>query len=148
VKVKVEGLKELDRALGELSTGAAKGVLRRVGRQALEPTDRAWRARAPHLTGQLEESGSIGSALSRRQRSQHRRESTVEVFSGPGPNPQAITQEFGTFKEPAQPFLRPAWEATKMQVLESVKDLLATEIGKAAARAAKKAARLAKKAGG
>src|SRR3546814_3938596 len=28
----------------------------------------------------------------------------VEMYVGPGQHPQAITQEFGTFKEAAQPF--------------------------------------------
>ena len=37
VTVKVEGLKELDAALGELSKGAARGVLRRVLIKAAQP---------------------------------------------------------------------------------------------------------------
>lgn len=37
VKVKVEGLRELDAALGQLSKGAARGVLRRVLERAAQP---------------------------------------------------------------------------------------------------------------
>jgi HK97 gp10 family phage protein len=139
--VSIEGLADLDRALGKLSPAAAKGVLRRVGRQALQPFDEAWRAKAPHLTGQLGESGSVGSKLTRSQRKEHERESTVEVFAGPGPQPQAVQQEFGNANHAAQPFVRPAWDQTKDRTLEIVKDQLGVEIEKAAKRAARKAAK-------
>lgn len=141
--VKVEGLADLDRALGELTISAAKGVLRRVGRAALQPFDEAWRSKAPHLTGQLEESGGVGSKLTRSQRKAVERESFVEVFAGPGANPQAVLQEFGTFNQAAQPYVRPSWDETKDRTLEIVKVELGAEIEKAAKRAAKKAAKLA-----
>lgn len=140
---KVEGLSDLDAKLGHLSQSAGKNVLRRVGRQALAPFDAAWRERAPHLTGQLEESGSVGSKLTRSVRKAVERENTVEVFAGPGPNPQASLQEFGTHNHAAQPFVRPSWDATKDEALEIVKTQLEVEIDKAAKRAAKKAAKLA-----
>ena len=139
----VEGLRELDAALGQLTFSAAKGVLRRVGRKALQPFDDAWRDKAPHLTGALEESGSVGSKLTRSVRKAVERDSFVEVFAGPGPNPQATLQEFGTFSNAPQPFARPAWEETKDQALKIVSDELGTEIDKAANRAARKAAKAA-----
>lgn len=144
MKVQVLGLKELDAALGQLTEAAGKGVLRRVGREALEPMDAAWRQKAPALYHQLEQSGDVGSKLTRSQRKQHERESTVEVFAGPGPNPQAITQEFGTRYHPAQPYMRPAFDETKFKVLDNVKEKLGAEIDKAAARAARKALKLSK----
>lgn len=147
MKVKVEGLKELDQALGQLPFSTAKNVLRRVGRAALEPMDEAWREKAPEFTGELAESGSVGSGISRRQRRQHVRASTVEVFAGPGPNPQAVQQEFGNSIHPPQPFMRPAWDETKDQALEIVKTELGAEIQKAVDRAARKAARIARKIG-
>ena len=135
----VQGLKELDRALGELKPSTAKGVLRRVGRKALEPFDEAWRLAAPHLSHALQESGSVGSKLSRTQRAANERENLVEVFAGPGPLPQAVQQEFGNENHPPQPFARPAWDETKDQALKIVKTELGGEIQKAAARAAKRA---------
>lgn len=143
VTVSVAGLKDLDKALGQLKASTAKGVLRRVGKAALASFDEAWRAAAPHLSGKLEESGSVGSKLSRGQRAEHERESFVEVFAGPGPLPQAIVQEFGSATNTPQPFVRPAWEATKDQALEIVKTELGAEIVKTKARAAKRAAKLA-----
>lgn len=147
-RVQVEGLRELDAALGELKKSTAKGVLRRTGRQALEPFDQAWRSLAPHLTGALERSGAVGSKLSRSQRAEAERDSFVEVFAGPGPLPQAIIQEFGSSTNHPQPFMRPAWDRTKDQVLQRVKQFLGDEIQKTAARAAKRAAKAASRSGG
>lgn len=143
VTVKIEGLAALDQALAQFKPSTGKNVLRRVGRAALEPFDEAWRAKAPHLTGALEESGGVGSKLTRTQRKAVERENTVEVFAGPGPNPQAIQQEFGNSKQAAQPFARPAWDETKDQALQIVATQLGAEIDKVAARLARKAAKLA-----
>lgn len=143
--VRVEGLADLDKALGQFKASTAKGVLRRVGRKALEPFDSAWRANAPRLSGELADSGAIGSKLTRSQRKAHERQSFVEVFAGPGPHPQAVQQEFGNAQHPAQPFVRPAWEAKKDQVLDGVATGLGDEIEKTASRAAKRAARAAAK---
>ena len=136
MKFKVEGLKELDKALDELRPAAAKGVLRRVGRRGLEPMDAAWRSKAPHLSWDLEQSGDVGSNINRRG---YRRESDVEVFAGPGVNPQAVQQEFGNRNHPPQPFMRPAWEETHEPALQIVKDELGGEIEKSAARARSRA---------
>jgi HK97 gp10 family phage protein len=141
VKVSVVGLKELDARLGQLKPSTGKNVLRRVGREALAPFDEDWRERAPHLTGALEESGSVGSKLTHTQRKQNERTSTVEVFAGPGPNPQAIQQEFGNATQPPQPYVRPAWDATKDQALEIVAERLGEEIDRTVARLAKRAAK-------
>lgn len=134
VTVKIEGLKEVDRILRLMPESTAKNVLRRTGRTALKITDEDWRRRAPHLTGALEESGGVGSNLTRSQRAAHERESFVEVFAGPGPNPQAIQQEFGNENHPPDPYFRPAWEATKDAVLQSVVDTLGEEVMKTARR--------------
>lgn len=146
--VKVEGLADLDRALGELSQSAGKGALRRAGRKALGPFDLAWREKAPHLSGQLAESGSVGSKLTRSQRKAQERDSSVEVFAGPGANPQAWQQEVGNSQHPAQPFVRPAWDETKDQIPKAVGVELGIEISNAAKRAAKKLAKAAQAAEG
>lgn len=142
VTVKVEGLKVLDKALGELGKSAGKAVLRRTAKKALQPFDKAWRAKAPHLTGALEESGGVGTKLTRRQAQANRKRegrSSIEMFAGPN-DPAAIPQEFGTVDQQAQPFMRPAWDATKDETLNIVKNELGGEIEKTAKRqAARKA---------
>lgn len=145
IKVKVEGLKELDAALAALGKSMGKAVLRRVGERALEAFDAAWRAKAPKLTGSLAESGGIGTKLTRRQAAMNRRRddrSSVEIFAGPN-DPAAVPQEFGTVDQGAQPFVRPAWDATKGEALEVVKLDLGDEIARTAARLARKARRAA-----
>lgn len=138
---RLEGLKDLEKALGDLPRSTGKGVLRRVLRRAGEPIAQAARAKAPRLSGDLVESVDVGTKLSRRQASLHRKKSTVEMHVGPGPNPQSITQEFGTWRHPAQPFMRPAWDSRKMEALDITGTLLGIEIQKAAERAARKAAK-------
>lgn len=148
--IRLSGFKELDSALERLSKAAGKGVLRRAGKTALEPIADAARSMAPNdpNTGgfDLVKSITVGTKLSKRQQGLHRKtvrddKASVEVFVGAGPLPQAHLQEFGTIKHAPQPFMRPAWEAGKMKVLEDLKKELWAEVEKAAARAARKAAR-------
>jgi HK97 gp10 family phage protein len=142
---KIEGLRDSDLALSQLPLSTAKNVLRRVGRSALEPFDKAWREKAPVKTGKLVKSGGVGSKLSRSQRKQVERASTVEVFAGPGPDPAAVQDEFGNEHQSPQPFVRPAWNETNPKVLDLVASGLRVEIDKTAQRLARKAARLAAK---
>lgn len=155
--VRVDGLKELDAALGELTKATARNILRRVGLKALEPVAETARSLAPDDpdTGgfDLRNSIVVSQHLSRRQKKLAKKEvrsgaaeaSFAEVYAGAGPLPQAHNQEFGNVVHGPQPFMRPAWENNKGKVLDTVKSELATEIDKAAQRAARKAARLAKK---
>lgn len=144
--VKVDGLKALDQALLDIGKKAtAKNVGRRALRTAAEPIDKGWRARVRVDTGDLKESGGITTKLSRRQRSKHKKTAPVEIFVGPGPNPQAITEEFGTPDQSPHPSLRPAWDENKHDLPEVIGTELWSEIEKQAQRAARKTARLAAK---
>lgn len=138
----IEGLRELDDALGELTKATAKNVLKRALTKAAEPIEQEAERRAPRLTGHLIRTIRIGTQLTRRQRSQHTKESMVELFVGPAGLVQAITQEFGTAHHGPQPFMRPAWDSNKTTALDNFKKDLGDEIEKARQRAARKAARL------
>jgi len=158
---KVEGLKELEVALRELPKATGKNVLRRTLKSAAQPFDASWRAKAgdnPKTEGRdLKASGGVSNKLNPRQKSLHKKmfrddKAAVEMFAGPGPRTSAITEEFGTDERfhddgasvgsvDPHPFVRPAWDETKMQVLDAVKDSLASEIEKAALRLARKAER-------
>ncbi|MBB4185827.1 HK97 gp10 family phage protein [Sinorhizobium terangae] len=147
-KVKVEGLKELDRALQDLKQVTAKGVARRVLLKAATPIAEAGRSNAPlGPTGNLKASYGVGTKLTKRQAKLHRKQSPVEVFAGPN-DPAAVQTEFGNEHQAAEPHLRPAWDANKDRALDIVSKELGTEISKAAKRAARKAAREAAKIGG
>lgn len=141
----VEGLDELQIALRELPDATARNVLRRVAKKVLAPiADRA-RQLAPVDVGRLARSIVVSDKLSRRQKSQFQRvdPNDVVMFVGAGALPQSHMMEFGTVDIAPQPFLRPAWDSGKEQVLDEIKGELWTQIEKAAKRQARKAAKLA-----
>lgn len=141
--VKVEGLRELDRALGQLPKSTAKAVLRKVLRESAEPLAQTMRRLAPRDEMHLYESIDISTKLSRRQRGLHKKETSpafAEMFVGTN-NPAGVQQEFGNERHPAQPFARPAWDSEKMNVLDGIGVRLWGEIEKAAQRLARKAAK-------
>lgn len=138
---KIEGLRELEDALKELPRATGKNTLMRALIKAGGPVAADAASAARRLSGKLQRSFGVSQKLSRRQKSQHRKESTVEVFAGPGALAQAITEEFGTAHSGPHPTLRPSWDANRMKVLESIRDDLAAEIEKARARLARKAAK-------
>lgn len=138
--VKVEGLRELDRALGELPKSTAKAVTRQVLKDAGEPIARAARQAAPRDEMHLYESIDVSTRLSRRQRGLHLDENKPtfqEMFVGTN-NPAGVQQEFGNHRHGAQPFMRPAWDANKISTVKLISDGLWVSIEKAAKRLAKK----------
>lgn len=150
---RVEGLKELNRALGELPKATGRNVLRRVAVAALQPMadDAQARANAADMrhTGKLAESIEVSTQLAGYARRISRRgssKSEVEAHMGPAGRgakapPQGRLQEFGTQHHGPQPFMRPAWDAHKGRLMGTVAKDLAVEIKKAAERQARKMAR-------
>lgn len=144
--LRIEGLKELEQSLGELSKATARNVLKRTFDKAIEPVEQEAKQNAPRGEKEvLAESITFGTRLSPRQRSLHRRESPFEAFAGAGPLPQAHLQEFGPEHHDPQPFMGPAWEGNKTRVLGRFKQIMTAEIEKARQRAARKAARILSK---
>lgn len=133
VTVKTQGFKELEKSLFLLKQSTAKAVVRGGMRDAIEPAARLARQKAPVGEGDLYESIDV----STRAKPAARKQSDLEIYMGPGRNPQAITQEFGTFKEPAQPYMRPAWDAEKEKTLERFGVFLWERVQKALAKVGK-----------
>jgi HK97 gp10 family phage protein len=156
MRVRVDGLNELGKALAEMNAAAEANVLRKVGSEALQPIADAAQAMAPRLRGGLAASIAVGKKLSKRQNKMHRRlvrgdKSSAEVFVGPSYDLGAggrhgHLQEFGTIHHAARPFMRPAWDAGQAQVLKDISTGLAAAVERQAARAAHKAATAARKA--
>lgn len=146
VTMKVEGFRELEKALEQFSQSVGRGVMRRALKKAAQPIADAMRSGAPEDEGDLKESIAVSTKLSDRQKRMHKKmfsddKASVEMFVGAGPLPQAHLQEFGTVDQSPQPFARPAWDSNKNQALETIKTELWSEIEKSAARAARKTAR-------
>lgn len=139
---KIEGLAELDEALSELPKATARNVLLRTLKEQGKPIRDDGERNAPRLTGGLKESYAVATKLSRRQKSQNKKESMVEVYIGPGPSAKSIQTEFGNAHQAAHPHLRPAFDSNVQRVLTGIRDELADQIEKARARMARKAARI------
>lgn len=144
VKAKVEWLQGSDQALAELGKKSTqKNVLVRTLKKAAEPIRAQAQSLAPVDTGKLELSIITGTQLTRRQRGSAYKAGQLgvaEVHVGTKLS-RGLFQEFGTFDQPAQPFMRPAWDANKEKAVEVIGKELWVEIEKAAARAARKAAK-------
>jgi HK97 gp10 family phage protein len=148
IRVKVEGLKEIQAALHELPKSTARNVMRRVLKDVAEPIADQARQLAPVLSGDLKQSIGVSTKLSRRAKKDTGKLSAnaVQVYIGPFAAPRAIIQEFGSFKEPPQPYMRPAWDANQGEILGKIGEMMWNEIAAAAARKARKEARAAAKA--
>jgi HK97 gp10 family phage protein len=142
-KLRIEGLKEVQTALRALPNSTAKGIMRRILKKRGEPIAQSARDKVNVDEGDLQSSIVVSTKLSKTQKKKHRKpdKNDVEVYIGPGPDPAAHLQEFGSRIHGAHPFMRPAWDANKTGVLEGIREDLWTEINKTVARAAKRAAK-------
>lgn len=134
-------MKELDRALGKLPEATAKRVLRDVLKEAGEPLARTARRLAPKDEYHLYDSIDVSTRLNKRQAALHKKEANPafqEMFVGTN-NPAGVQQEFGNERHGAQPFMRPAWDAEKKNVLDLIANLLWGKIEQAAEKLASKA---------
>lgn len=135
--VKIEGLRELEKALNDLPKATQRNVLRRALKKVAEPIEKDAQQKAPYLTGRLKLSIVTGTQLTRRQKADARKDGPyfAEVHVGTASG-HGIPQEFGTVDHPAQPFMRPAWEANKQGALDGIKKEIRAEIDKAQNRRA------------
>jgi HK97 gp10 family phage protein len=145
MNAKVEWLVGSDKALAEVGTKATqKNILRRMLLKAAKGIDDAASSLAPVETGKLQISVITGTKLTRRQKSSAYKAGklgVVEVHVGTALS-RGLFQEFGTYKQSPQPFMRPAWDNEKNRSLETIKTELWVEIEKAAKRAARKRGKL------
>lgn len=166
MKIKVEGLKELDQALGALRTKAmARGVVERALLEAAKPMHQraqdaapgredpsevitygkgeSRRVRQPGTTKALVQ---IGKKLTKRQASQARKAGKhfAEIYIGTR-DAKAHFEEFGSVNQSATPFLRPAFDSEAEPTIRRFVDTLTIELNRTAQREAKRTARLAKK---
>lgn len=142
VTVKFEGGRELAQALEQLPKATARNTIRRALKKAAQPIEKAAEDHAPVLTGRLKLSIVSGTQLTRSQKRMAKKETTYfsEIHVGTASG-HGVPQEFGTFKDTAHPFMRPAWDANKDQALTLIGKELWSEIEKSAARRARKLAR-------
>jgi len=153
VRLKIEGAGDIERALEKLSRVAAKGVMRRAMKKALQPVAEAAEASPFPIA--------ISGTLSPRQRRLARKDrgpNLISLYVGPVQSdgshaPHAHLYEFGTGPryqvktgkyvgvQMADPFMRPAWDENRDAMLKILRREVWIEIEKTLARAARKAAK-------
>ena len=146
--LKLTGFKEMDLVLRQLPNRTAKNVADRAIKQALAPVASAANGMLPKGMPPV----IVKKQLNKNQAKQFRgtEGETVRVMFVGSPSPRAHLEEFGTgprFHKSgkyvgimrARPFMRPAWDATKQQVLDRLRVDLGREIEKAVGRRVKAA---------
>jgi len=135
IKTELAGFRETREALQELSKTVQRNVGRRALRVPAELIADATRQRAPVSSrpdnptpGSLRASVSVVNAKAKSG-------AAVAVLVE---DVAAVPNEFGTTKMSAQPFFRPAIQASEAAALHAFGNALKPEVEKAAAKAAKK----------
>ena len=137
IDVNIDGLKELEENLLKLPEDLAKLGLGRAARKAMTLLELAIAFHAPKLTGKLKRgikmrSKFIGDGV---------QGGTIVVSIGLQLSPKEDSVfygrflEFGTVKMPAQPFMKPEFDAHAQEVLANFGKELGEEIEKVARRA-------------
>ncbi len=142
----IEGLEETLAALGEFPRATGRATLRRALVKAAEPVAIAARSYAPDdpktAAPDLKSSIAVATQLIARHRGTKANE--VEVYIGPTKQAgravlsYATPVEFGTFRAPPHPFMRPAWDRTQGLVLTILIRELAVEFERTALRLSRK----------
>ena len=152
IKMKIDGFRELERALLDLPRGTSIGVARRVMKKQLTPVQKM----ADDLWPGANEAYMISSRVSRRQQPQSLAKferGVVNMFIG-SHEPHAHLVEFGTGPRYTRngsyrgamspmPSLQPAWDAHRRKILAGLGADLWAEIEKTVARRARRAAKKA-----
>lgn len=155
MSLKVEGLRELERALAELPRANSRSVSQRAMRAQLKPVAAMANAFWP---GSADDVFRVGTRLARGQQRGGGRAGPSEIrmyVGAPGGRfgtPEAHLIEFGTgprFQKNGRytgqvaptPMLQPAWDANKSGVLSGLAAELRTQLEQHMKRQARKAAR-------
>lgn len=143
---KIEGLKDINKVLGELPKGLGKSTLIRFGKKRLEPMRDAAKARAPKKTHELENSIMVGTRQGRAGNTKKARgvdRAAVEIFMGPSEDgyPQAVPEEFGSPNNSPNGYMRGAWDEHNGALLTDIQADLSTAVDQTAKRFAKRQAR-------
>lgn len=153
------GGRELEAALYGLGQDRLiKATLKRALMKAAQPAAQTASRLAPKETGRMAQNVQVSTTLARRQRrggGYKYNPNTAYVWIGSAPRGPGTLQEFGTGPRyhkktrrftgatPAHPFMRPAWEQHKHQILEDFSRELWIQIDKSAKRLARRSLKAA-----
>ena len=134
--LKLTGTKELEKALADLGRATGKNTAKRALKKSAQIIADEAQNIVPVDQGDLIDSIVVSPKLDSAQKSR-KTKGGVDMYVGPTVYYGHFV-EFGTVKQAAQPYLRPAWEANKQKVLDDLSTNLWKEIEKSVARKRKK----------
>lgn len=139
-QVSVDGEKELIALFSELPKSVTDQAIKAAGKKALQPVAAMAKSIVESQStdeGDLANSIIVSPKLSKRQRSRYVEKGLSAVFAGPSGKGAAHGHlvEFGTRERftkkgasrgvgPSEPFMRPAWDALQMRVLQTMREEL------------------------
>lgn len=144
MRVKLEGAKEMERALGELGEEIANTVGRAAVRTAALELRRELEATAPYSPGTKLRNGKDYGHLRdniRHRREKERKAYTIRYIVNFGRAFWSYFREVGTVKQPARPWAVPTFERMHQQLLRTILDTLTKRTTAAAKRLARQRAR-------
>lgn len=124
IKVKIKGLKELDRALNGLDLEVRKKASREAGREAMKPVAARMKAKVPEDTGGLKKTIRVSATTAPSRLKKYSRKASMissasvgrKSHKDGGTGHQALQIEYGTVNMDAQPFIRPAIQGKEKSV--------------------------------
>jgi HK97 gp10 family phage protein len=139
---RIEGLKELEKAMMDLPKRVNKRVAAKVLMETAKPLAADGSALAPDdpETGGFDLHTTVRAGTRNTKGAGWTKKDPVEVFIGPRVR-HAHLLEFGTKDMDAQPYMRPMWDGGKDWALRNIATLMGEEVAKAAARYARRVAR-------
>ena len=123
--IKIAGFRELEKAFNTLPNAVSKRILRGAMKKALKPVAVDAKSKVPVRTGKLRDSIFVGTKLAPSQEADSAlKTGHIRVVMGTewpeGAHGHFV--EFGTSKMVAQPYMRPAWDSNKKQVVRIIAD--------------------------
>ncbi|ABA79158.2 HK97 gp10 family phage protein [Rhodobacter sphaeroides] len=146
MEIDKKSFRELEKNLMSLEKLATqKRLIKTSMKKAMQPVADAAQSAAPVDEGDLRDSIIVTDKLNKTQKRLERKEGkhSFVMYAGAG-SPKGHLLEFGTEETSPQPYLRPAWQTEKENVLNILKDEMAARIQKAIKRQDRARAKAAK----
>lgn len=118
--VRIEGTDQIARNLRAMGKALRRDTLVPIIEEELEPMAEQMRSQAARGSGELAESVTVGTELSPAQAAMNEPIAEIEVYAGPGPLPQAISEEFGNVHQEPRPFIRPSFDSNVDRAVKNV----------------------------
>lgn len=123
IKVKVHGLKELEKALNELDLDLRKRASREAGRKAMEPVMKEIKSNTPVDSGRLRDTVKLSATNAPSRLKKYSKKASMIASANVGMRSKDVTKtathaihlEYGTENMAPQPFIRKAFTNPKQK---------------------------------